>query len=427
MAKKSVNRRGFLKLAAAGTCSSIIPTVTPGLLQCAMAQAAGSGKMLCVIELGGGANTFNIIPTFGGQHHDNNQGVSVAPNNPNILPINSEIYMHPALGNIHRNIMNGDGVIINGVGFPNHSRSHDVAQLSWKTGDLVNFMNSDGLGNRLSCQFPSAYSVISVSGNSDFVDGGCPNARAVNGLASLTRNTWRESSRDQFSKQAADTLKSLSGRGIGPQEAFVRNSQQRANDAAEQLETIRNTPLLDQNGATINFPNGLGSRLRDIARFFSARSLLGTAIAFASQGGYDTHGDEGPRLQSLLTELDGAIGAFERACKGLGIWQDVTVMIVSEFARTAVKNDANGNDHGMTMKYMMVGGGVNGTTGGRVIAPAPTEAELLPANLRGGRIYDVLHVDQRNIWEQALNHIAGGNAGLFSSQNFDRTFLNLFR
>jgi uncharacterized protein (DUF1501 family) len=95
----------------------------------------------------------------------------------------------------------------------------------------------------------------------------------------------------------------------------------------------------------------------------------GPRVASLSFGGWDTHANEGGatgRLAQLLGGLDNAISAFEQGLKS--VWKDTTILIVTEFGRTAKVNGTVGTDHGTATVAFLIGGAVKG---GRVIADWP--------------------------------------------------------
>jgi uncharacterized protein (DUF1501 family) len=65
---------------------------------------------------------------------------------------------------------------------------------------------------------------------------------------------------------------------------------------------------------------------------------------------------------------------------GLGAaWAETTVLVATEFGRTAAANGTGGTDHGTASAAMLLGGGVDG---GRVVADWPG---LAPSALYQGR------------------------------------------
>jgi uncharacterized protein (DUF1501 family) len=94
-------------------------------------------------------------------------------------------------------------------------------------------------------------------------------------------------------------------------------------------------------------------------------------------GGWDTHSAQEARLAKQLKSLDTLIAALRN---NLGpVWQKTTVLVATEFGRTAATNGTGGTDHGTASAAMILGGDVNG---GRVITDWPG---LSQSNLYEGR------------------------------------------
>lgn len=98
----------------------------------------------------------------------------------------------------------------------------------------------------------------------------------------------------------------------------------------------------------------------------------GPRVAALAFEGWDTHVNSGGakgRLATLLSGLDAAIGVFETT---LGeAWKQTTILVVTEFGRTARVNGSVGTDHGTATVAFLVGGGV---AGGRILADWPSLA-----------------------------------------------------
>ncbi len=93
--------------------------------------------------------------------------------------------------------------------------------------------------------------------------------------------------------------------------------------------------------------------------------------------GWDTHNGQKGRLANQLKNLDAMLAAMR---DGLGAaWATTTVLVATEFGRTAAVNGTGGTDHGTGSVAMLVGGAVKG---GRVIADWPG---LQPAKLYQAR------------------------------------------
>lgn len=92
----------------------------------------------------------------------------------------------------------------------------------------------------------------------------------------------------------------------------------------------------------------------------------GPRIAMIETAGWDTHAGQKQRLASQLRGLDRMVGAL---CDGLGeTWKKTTVLVATEFGRTAAANGTDGTDHGTASSAMLIGGAVEG---GRVLCDWP--------------------------------------------------------
>ena len=103
----------------------------------------------------------------------------------------------------------------------------------------------------------------------------------------------------------------------------------------------------------------------------------GPRVAWLELGGWDTHGAQAVRLAVALGTLDDGLAAL-RASLGTQ-WAHTTVLVMTEFGRSAVMNGTGGTDHGTGGIALVAGGRVRG---GRVLTDWPG---LAPAQLRDGR------------------------------------------
>ena len=97
----------------------------------------------------------------------------------------------------------------------------------------------------------------------------------------------------------------------------------------------------------------------------------GPRIAMLETLGWDTHNAQKGRLATQLKNLDVLLAALR---DGLGpAWADTTVLVATEFGRTASINGTGGTDHGTGSVAMLIGGAVKG---GRVVADWPGLADV---------------------------------------------------
>lgn len=84
----------------------------------------------------------------------------------------------------------------------------------------------------------------------------------------------------------------------------------------------------------------------------------GPRMAMLEMQGWDTHFDQERRLRNAFQELAAGITALKAGLAG--VWDKTTVIVVSEFGRTAAQNSSRGTDHGTGGIAMLAGGAVRG-------------------------------------------------------------------
>src|SRR6266581_6919564 len=156
--------------------------------------------------------------------------------------------------------------------------------------------------------------------------------------------------------------------------------------------------------STASYPPGrLGVGLKQIARLIKAD--VGLEIAFAEIEGWDTHVAEGAatgQLANRLKELGDGLAAF---FQDLGDrMEDVVLVTMSEFGRTARENGNRGTDHGHANVMFVLGGPVKG---GRVYGRWPG---LDPSALYEGRDLALTTDFRRVVGEAIYSHL--GNKDL---------------
>ena len=74
---------------------------------------------------------------------------------------------------------------------------------------------------------------------------------------------------------------------------------------------------------------------------------LGIRVATVqSDADFDTHDRQKDELTAGLTEVSGALAAFQADIEARGIADRVLTLVWSEFGRRAEQNDSSGTDHG---------------------------------------------------------------------------------
>jgi cullin-associated NEDD8-dissociated protein 1 len=93
--------------------------------------------------------------------------------------------------------------------------------------------------------------------------------------------------------------------------------------------------------------------------------------------GWDTHGNFDDVVGPLFESINNGLDEFQQEMKAQGAWDDVIVLVISDFARTITSN-GKGTDHGWGGNYFIAGGKVNG---GKIFGKYPEALGQTPNSL----------------------------------------------
>jgi len=93
-------------------------------------------------------------------------------------------------------------------------------------------------------------------------------------------------------------------------------------------------------------------------------------LFFTELGSWDHHNAMKGGLRSQLRALNYGLEMFVKQAKSSGFWDDVAVVIASDFGRTFTPNSNEGTDHGWGGNYMILGGDV---AGGQILGEFPSD------------------------------------------------------
>jgi uncharacterized protein (DUF1501 family) len=201
-------------------------------------------------------------------------------------------------------------------------------------------------------------------------------------------------------------------------DSVLQGTGQETFEAVKMLKAA--DPAKYQPAVGVLYPNTpFGNSLKQIAQLLKAN--LGVEAAFSDIGGWDTHQNQGAatgQLANRLTEFANSIAAF---WKDMGTdAENVTLVTMSEFGRTARQNGTGGTDHGHANVMFVLGGQVKG---GKVYGKWPGVAN---EQLNEGRDLAVT-TDFRNVLgEAAYKTLGSRNLEVVfpGSQVKPATFLN---
>jgi len=336
----------------------------PGFLHqfasAATTEGYGKKKVLVTIFQRGAVDGLNMIVPFGDSEYYNlRRSIAIRKPNENggAVDLDGFFGLHPSMKPLETFWKDERLAVITSAGSPDNTRSHFDAQDYMESGTPGNKGTRDGWLNRVlqstAAKNPSPFRAVSMTPTLP---------RSLYGKASSVAMT----NLADFSINAGTYTSDLKGGFEGIYQQNVKDTLNETGretfEAVNFLKTANPAQYAAENGAV--YPNTpLGRSLRQIAQMIKAG--VGLEVAFAESGGWDTHTNQGlgnnpsaGQLANLLRDFAGAIAAFGT---DLGKRMDDVVLItMSEFGRTARENGSRGTDHGHGNSMLVLGGSVRG-------------------------------------------------------------------
>lgn len=356
-------------------------------------QQGARKKVLVAIFQRGAADGLNIVVPHGEQrYYDLRPTISVPRPSSNIavedaaIDLDGFFGLHPSLAALKPLWQQQHLAIVHAAGSPDPTRSHFDAQDYMESGTPGLKGTNDGWLNRAlpaTTGKPSPVRAISLGPALPRTLRGAQNAIAVENL-------------NNFTVRDAGASKMLQAMYSGSSDQVLNGAGRETFAAVALLQSIQKTPYQPSAGAA--YPRGrFGDSMRQIAQLIKAD--VGVEVAFADIGGWDHHVNEvGPRasvgqLANILTEFGNSLAAFHQDMGDR--MEDVVVVTMSEFGRTAKENGDRGTDHGHANAMFVMGGPVQG---GKVYGRWPG---LSPEQLNDGRDL-ALTTDFRDVLSEAV-------------------------
>ncbi|MFN0084258.1 MAG: DUF1501 domain-containing protein [Blastocatellia bacterium] len=400
MRRRYFLRNGGIALAGLGAM-----TAAPSFLTRALAQAntkGGRRKILIAIFQRGAMDGLNAVVPYGEQDYYNlRPSIAIqrpgggSPNQPAAIDLDGFFGLHPSLAPFKPIYDAGQLAIVHAVGSPDNTRSHFDAQDYMESATPGVKSTTDGWLNRLLAAAPdprpSLFRGISM---------GATMPRAMQGKAGVI-------AMNSISEFALRTGGGEMGQAV--QGGFEAMYAQTANDALrgtgretfEAVKTLKRVnPAQYQPLPGADYPRGpFGNRMRQIAQL--VKSDIGLEVAFTDTGGWDTHANELPQLVQRLTEFSQGLAALHADLKEHA--DDVVILSMTEFGRTAKENGNRGTDHGHASVMFALGGAIKG---GKVHGKWP--------GLKSNQLYEgrdlALTTDFRDVFgEIARSHLGVAN------------------
>ena len=322
----------------------------------------------------GAADGLNMVVPFGETSYyaaaaDHRDSAAAAAGEDSAIDLDGFFGLHPALAPLKPIYDQGHLAIVHAVGSPDPTRSHFDAQ------DYMESGTPGPQGHRRRLDEPRA---AGPRGGARRRCARWPRPGAAAGGARRTTRPWRWQTwtiSRCATREAAAHVSRACTRGLGDAAAAAPPGARHSKPSP----LLQASPAQPYTPAARPYPRGrLGQSLQQIAQLIKAD--VGLEMAFADVGGWDNHVNEvGQRasegqLAMLLGEFGQALAAF---WQDLGDrMEDVVVVTMSEFGRTARENGNRGTDHGHANCMFVMGGAGARRQGVRRVARAGAGAAL---------------------------------------------------
>ncbi|HLY39980.1 MAG TPA: DUF1501 domain-containing protein [Terracidiphilus sp.] len=390
-----MNRRFFLRhgaFALAGTTA--LPTF---LVRSVLAQAGSApNRRLVVIFQRGAADGLNIVVPYREKNYYAMRPSIAIPQN-QVLDLDGFFGLHPSLAPFKPLYDQGHLAIVHAAGSPDMSRSHFDAQDYMESGTPGIKSTQEGWLNRalqaedLRRREPhTAFRAVAFGSEVPLTLSGKIPAIALNNV-----NSFAVGGRGPVPSPAASAFEAMYG------DSGDRIFHAAGEETFEAVKMLRAAnPAQYVPGPGVDYPRSeFGDSMRQIAQLLKAN--LGVEAAFTDVQGWDTHHNQGSvdgQLSNRLRDFSAAIAAFWRDMGDDA--ENITLVTMSEFGRTARENGTGGTDHGHANAMFILGGGVKG---GKVYGRWPG---LNNEQLNQGRDL-ALTTDYRQVLGEVVNKTLG--------------------
>ena len=402
----AITRRVMMKngaMALVGT--SVIPSFLTRAVMAEATTAAANHKKLVVLFQRGAADGLNIVVPHAEQNYYQMRP-SIAIKQSEVIDLDGHFGLHPALASFKPLWDQGHLAIVHACGSPDITRSHFDAQDYMESGTPGMKSTQDGWLNRalqvekMDPKLATAFRAIALGTQVPRTLAGPVPAIAISNVNDFAVGAKQ--------KNAASVSSAFQEMYAESGDAMLHGTGQETFEAVKMLKAT--DPAHYKPAEGVVYPNAdFGNKLKQVAQLLKAN--LGVEAAFTDIGDWDTHQAQGStqgRLTNRLKEFSESIAAF---WKDMGPEaENITIVTMSEFGRTARQNGTGGTDHGHGNVMFVIGGKVKG---GKVYGKWP--------GLANEQLYEGRDLAVTTDFRQVLGEAAYRTLG---AENLDRVFPN---
>jgi uncharacterized protein (DUF1501 family) len=377
-----MNRRQFLKTSSKFLSGAAAIPLLPRLMcSSALAQESTSSykAIVCLYLSGGNDGNNTLIPTdqYYADYAAGRQGLTISRSSLQSLSKTSSgrtFGLHPSLRNMaslynqgHASWLANTGPLstpstktslTQGASVPLGLFSHQSQATEWQSA-ITQSASVSGWAGRLADRLASTMSnssvpmIVSTAGWSLLGVGNTTSAAALGNGTNTVEVLNSLQLLSPYISQMTDTDASnhLLSKIAGMQSGMLATTN-----------ALNRAVQMGGNFSTVFPRTSLGSQLEAVAKSINGHSAVGASrqIFYCQQQSYDTHITQLQTQQNNLADLDTSVAAFVSAMQEIGMFDNVLLFTMSDFARAQVPNSTGGTDHGWGNHHLIVGGAVKG-------------------------------------------------------------------
>ena len=387
------DRRRFLQW----TGASIFAAMSVQLSLESLADAASAAPLadktpiLVLVTLYGGNDGLNTVVPFTDPHYHRARS-NIALSHSQLIPFTDSLAFNASMPSISALYRRRKVAIVQGVSYPNPNLSHFASMAIWQSASLTG-LTSGWIGRWLDKQPHNPFNAIGVGSTLPPAFVGDKTVASMVDVGGM-QLPWGP---------VAAVLPRLGG----PSSSDVTLEAAAATSITDLFSTARRIgPHIPRSPSG----SGIGQQLSLVAALINAN--VPTRVWEVNTSSFDTHTGEVGDQNTLLAQVDAAIGEFMEKISEAKHSHDVTIMVYSEFGRRVGSNASDGTDHGTSAPVLLIGNRVKGGLYGEQPSLKHLDANgnlAVTTDFRsvyGGLLHDVLVTPVADIvpsWKHALS------------------------
>jgi len=365
-------------------------------------------RILVVVQLGGGNDGLNTVIPLG-----NDAYYRVRPNlaipQKDVLRVTDDLGFHPNLAGLKGLYDQGAMAIVQGVGYPNPSRSHFKSMEIWHTADPEGRVVRYGWVGRY---FDSKCPVCEQPTVGVNIGASMPLAMQAESGMGVSLETpeayqWMPTMGGLGDREEQELFRLLNAPAPGANEPgtvdFLRHTAMNAFVSTAQVRSAVSAYKGSVEYANTRFAYSM----KLIAQMIAGK--LPTKVYYANMTGFDTHAAQRGAHETLLTQFAEGVASFYKDLETQGNADRVLVLAFSEFGRRVSENGSGGTDHGTAAPMFLFGKGLKGGFYGS----QPSLTDLTDGDLKHA-------IDFRSVYATVLDRWLGADPIRILGYNFDR-------